>query len=54
MFHAGNTIFEAFVQSLEHVGQPAAGLYLVYPKYLFNVGTVCMFSRGVETPRIDG
>ena len=29
-------------------------LYLVYPRYLFNTGSAYMFSRGVETLRIDG
>ena len=29
-------------------------LYLVYPRYLFNIGPAYMFSRGVETLRIDG
>ena len=29
-------------------------LYLVYPRYLFNMGPAYMFSRGVETLRIDG
>ena len=29
-------------------------LYLVYPRYLFNLGPVYMFSRGVEALRIDG
>ena len=28
--------------------------YLVYPRYLFNMGPAYMFSRGVETLRIDG
>ena len=29
-------------------------LYLVYPRYLFNMGPAYMFSRGVDTLRIDG
>ena len=29
-------------------------LYLVYPRYLFSMGPAYMFSRGVETLRIDG
>ena len=29
-------------------------LYLVYPRYVFNMGPAFMFSRGVETLRIDG
>ena len=28
-------------------------LYLVYPRYLFNMGPVYMFSRGFGTLRID-
>ena len=39
---AKETIFRAFVQEL------------VYPRYLFNMGPAYMFSRGVETLRIDG
>ena len=29
-------------------------LYLVYPRYLFSMGPAYMFSRGVETFRVDG
>ena len=29
-------------------------LYLLYPRYLFNMGPAFMFSRGVETRQIDG
>ena len=29
-------------------------LYLVYPRYLFNTGPAYMFSREVDTIRIDG
>ena len=29
-------------------------LYLVYPRYLFNMGPAYMFNRGGETLRIDG
>ena len=54
VFYAGNTIFEAFVQEL--LSMPInllLTLYLVYPRYLFNMGAADMFSRGVETLRID-
>ena len=53
--YAGNTIFEAFVQEL--LSMPInllLALYLVYPRYLFNMGPAYMFSRGVGTLRIDG
>ena len=34
--------------------QPLTALYLVYLRYLFNMGPAYMLSRGVETVRIDG
>ena len=55
VFYAGNAIFEAFVQEL--LSMPInllLALYLVYLRYLFNMGTAYMFSRGVETLRMDG
>ena len=55
VFYARETIFEAFVQEL--LSMPinlSLALYLVYPSYLFNMGPAYMFSRGVETLRIDG
>ena len=55
VFCAKETIFGAFVQ--EMLCMPVSlllALYLVYPRYLFNVGPAYMFSRGVETLRIDG
>ena len=55
VFYAENTIFEAFVQEL--LSMPInllLALYLVYPRYLFNMGPAYMFSKGVETLRIDG
>ena len=51
----GNTIFEAFVQEL--FSMPVnllLALYLVYPRYLFNMGPAYMFSRCVDTLQIDG
>ena len=55
VFYAKETIFGAFVQEL--LSMPISlllALYLVYPRYLFNMGPAYMFSRGVETLRIDG
>ena len=52
---AEETIFGAFVQEI--LSMPISfwlALYLVYPRYLFNMGPAYMFSRGVETLRIDG
>ena len=54
VFYAGDAIFDAFVQ--EWLNTPInllLALYLVYPRYLFNMGPAYMFSRGVETLRID-
>ena len=55
VFGAIETIFGAFVQEI--LSMPISlllALYLVYPRYLFNMGPAYMFSRGVETLRIDG
>ena len=55
VFSAKETIFGAFI--LEILNMPISlllALYLVYPRYLFNMGPAYMFSRGVETLRIDG
>ena len=56
VFCAKETIFEACVQELLSmpISLLQAPLYLVYPRYLFNMGPAYMFSRGVETLRIDG
>ena len=55
VFYEGNTIFEAFVQDLLNMLiNLLLAFNLVYPRYLFNVGPAYMFSRGVETLRIDG
>ena len=55
VFYAGNTIFEAFEQELLNMPiNLLLALYLVYPRYLFNMGPAYMFSRGVGTLRIDG
>ena len=55
VFCAKETIFGAFVQELlsMHINL-LLDLYLVYPRYLFNMGPAYMFTRGVETLRIDG
>ena len=55
LFCAKETIFGAFVQ--EHLNMPMSlllAIYLVYPRYLFNMGPAYMFSRDVETLWIDG
>ena len=55
VFCAKETIFGAFVQEL--LSMPISlllALFLVYPRYLFNMGPAYMFSRGVETLRVDG
>ena len=55
VFSAKETIFRAFVQEI--LNMPISlllALYLVYPRYLFNMGPAYMFSRGVEKLRIDG
>ena len=55
VFYAGNTIFEAFVQDILSISiKLLLALYLVYPRYLINMGPAFMFSRVVETLRIDG
>ena len=54
LFYAKDTIFDAFVQELLNMPiNLLLGLYLVYPRYLFNMGSAYMFSRGVETLRVD-
>ena len=55
VFSAKETIFGAFIQEI--LNMPISlllALYLVYPRYLFSMGPAYMFSRGVETLRIDG
>ena len=55
VYSAKETIFKAFIQ--EVLNMPISlllALYLVYPRYLFNMGPAYMFSRGVDTLRIDG
>ena len=55
VFCAKDTIFGAFVQEL--LSMPISlllALYLVYPRYLFNMGPAYILSRVVETLRIDG
>ena len=53
VFGAKEIIFGAFVQeTLSMPNSLLLALYLVYPRYLFNMGPA--FSRCVETLRIDG
>ena len=55
VFGAKETIFGAFVQEI--LIMPISlllALYLVYPRYLFNMGPAYMFSRGVEILRLTG
>ena len=50
VFYAKDAIFDAFVQEL--LNMPInflLALYLVYPRYLFNMGPAYMFTRGVKT-----
>ena len=55
VFYVKETIFGSFVQELLSMQiSLLLALYLVYPWYLFNMGPAYMFSRGVETLRIDG
>ena len=55
VFGAKETIFGAFVQEILSIPiSLLLALYLVYPKYLFNMGPAYMFSWRVETLRIDG
>ena len=55
VFCAKETIFGAFLQELLNMLiNLLLALYLVYPRYLFNMGPAYMFSRGVETLRIYG
>ena len=50
-----DTVFEAFVQELLNMPiNLLLALYLVYSRYLFNMGPAYMFCRGVETLRVDG
>ena len=55
VFSAKETIFGTFVREI--LNMPISlllALYLVCPRYLFNMGPAYMFSRGVETLRIYG
>ena len=55
VFYARDTILEAFVQELMNMPiNILLALYLVYSRYLFNMGPSYMFSRSVDTLRIDG
>ena len=55
VFYARDTIFDAFVHELQHMPIILLlALYLVYPRYLFNMGPAYMFSRDVEKLRVDG
>ena len=50
-----DTIFDAFVHDLLNMPiNLLMALYLVYPRYLFNMGPAYMLCRGEETLRIDG
>ena len=55
VFYTKDANFDAFVQELLNMPiNLLLALYLVYPRYLFNMGPAYMFSRGVKTLRIDG
>ena len=54
VFYAKDTIFDAFVQVLLNMPiNLLLALYFIYPRYLFNMAPAYMFSRGVETLRIN-
>ena len=55
VIYAVKTIFEAFGQEL--LSMPInilLAMYLVYARYLFNMGPAYIFGRGVKTHGIDG
>ena len=55
VYSAKETIFGAFIQEILNMPiRLLLALYLVYPRYLFKLGPAYMFSRGVDTLRIDG
>ena len=55
VYSAKETIFKAFIQEILNLPiSLLLALYLVYPRYLFNMGPAYMFSRDVDTLRIDG
>ena len=55
VYSAKETIFGSFIQEiLNMLISLLLALYLVYPRYLFNMGPAYMLSRGVDTLRIDG
>ena len=65
LFSAGKTLFDAFIQDILSMSTNLVfwvsgarfcllALYLVFPRYLFNMRPAFKFSRGVETLRIDG
>ena len=57
VFYAKETWLECFMRKQELLSMPTSlllALYLVYPRYLFNMGPAYMFSRGVETLELTG
>ena len=55
VIYAKDTTFDAFEQELLNIPiNLLLALYLVCPRYLFNMDPAYMFSRGVKTLRIDG
>ena len=55
VFYAKDAIFDAFVQELLNMPiNLLLAMYLIYTRYLFNMGPAYMFIWGVETLRIDG
>ena len=54
LFSAGKTLLDAFIQDILSMSTNLLlALYLVFPRYLFNMRPAFKFSRGVETLRID-
>ena len=55
VFYAKDATFDAFVRELLNMPKNLLlALYLVFSRYLFNMGPAYIFSRGVETLRVDG
>ena len=55
IFSAEKTLFDVFIQDLLGMSiNLLLALYLVFFRYLFNMGPVFKVSRGVKTLRVNG